>query len=149
MGWVEQEFIDEQTYRQGVPALWDAIRDSIGLAVAEFNERLDGLQKITAADCTARGRWCRRISKADGSNIEIFFDEADRTLRTSTNSAEQPSLVCSYRLKKDRSGLELYCDSPDGTSPLSVDEGCRVALRSFLFIPFPKMFRDSGKIALL
>ncbi len=146
---MEQEFVDEQAYRRGVPALWNEVRDGIGLALIEFNARLFGLQEATAKDCTSKGQWCLRVLKSvDGSTIEVFIDEAERAVKSAAPLGE-PSTVCRYRLKQDRSGLELFTESLDAQRVLSADDACRAALHDFLLKPFPKMFVDSGKIAIL
>jgi len=151
MGWVENTFADEVVYINSIAGLWNAMRDSVGVTVHEFTKRTSGSGiPLTRKDCKARGQYCIRVEKGQQppSSVEVFLDEQDKTLKVSLpDEPERARLVCGYRLKADRSGLEFF-DVVDGTaSQLSTEAACEKALRDFLFMPFPRVFAGpDGKI---
>ena len=108
MGWVDQAFEDALAYGRGTPALWNAMRDSIALATAQFNDRTEGLgagvpRVFDTKDCIARGKFCFRVLKlTDNAQAEVFLEEDARALMVAEAKPE-PRLVCHYRLTKDRS----------------------------------------------
>src|SRR5580700_7445231 len=135
MGWVEKRFTEELAYTNGIEALWNAVRDSVAVAVQEFNKRTNA--GVIRNDCRARGQYCIRVAKGGPkfSSIEIFLDEEERWVKASVPSEpETVQRVCGYRLKKDAPSLEFFRTDSTGDNPsLSVDDVCELALGDFLF----------------
>jgi len=125
MGWIKNKYLDDKTYLDGLVQLWDGVRDSIGLAVIEFNQYANG--SVTHKDCTARSEYCVRIEK-EGGSIEVFIDPMTRCVKKSTKPGED-AIICKYRPRQDHLGLEF---SNDGDA-LGPEEVCKRALESFLF----------------
>ncbi|HSR07239.1 MAG TPA: hypothetical protein VLM42_08825 [Bryobacteraceae bacterium] len=150
MGWVENTFADELVHMGSIGALWNAMRDSVGVAVQEFAKRTSGCGvTLTRKDCRARGQYCIRVEKGpQPSSIELFLDEEDKAFKVSLSTEpEQAKQICGYRLTPDRSELEFF-EVVDGIGcGLSTETACEKAMRDFLFAPFPRMFAASdGKI---
>jgi len=136
MGWVEDEFQERSDYEQFVPQLWNAMRDSIGVAVTEFNKHTSdaATNHLTAGDCTAMGKYCRRVAKRFGSvSVEIFLEEKEKALKTSTDPAQPANPICGYRIKADRSGAEFFENRTEGSVGISTEDACRRALKQFIF----------------
>lgn len=142
MGWVEDKFLDDQAYSDLLPTLWNDIRDSVGLAVREFNEFNEKTKghatTVSAKDCTARPGDCIRVQKNHPSSysIEVFIDVPNRCIRTALSTEpDKGKSVCGYRLQPGRAALE--CFMTDKTTRVdslaSIEEVCRVAIGAFLF----------------
>ena len=85
-----------------IVSLWNEVRDSVGQAALDFNERTKGLRgsgpTFSTKDCKAQGRYCIRIEKQpEGTSIEIFLDASDDSLKSSLNG-DEPVRICGYRL---------------------------------------------------
>ena len=131
MGWVEDRFQNDSDFKTFVPQLWNAMRDSVGVAISEFNAHTsDASSKyLEAKDCASMGSYCRRVSKGAGPNsIEVFLQEKKRLLEVKSDGIMP---ICGYRIKADRSGAEFFL-VPTG-DPISVDEACQIALEKFIF----------------
>jgi hypothetical protein len=142
MGWVDDTFRERIASETEVPKLWDSLRDSIGLAVEEFNRRTAAsLDTLERNNCMAMGRHCLRVRRTlGGSAIEVFLDEQNQSLTVARNGLNK--LVCGYRLSKDLSQAEFFIQK-EGDTPermLPVEEACRRALKELLFSPFPTAF---------
>jgi hypothetical protein len=58
MGWVENTFADELAHMESIGTLWNAMRDSVGVAVQEFTKRTSGCGiTLTRKDCRASSPW--------------------------------------------------------------------------------------------
>jgi hypothetical protein len=149
MGWVENRFLDEEKYEETLSSLWNEFRDALGTAVKEFSRRVSGSNSapLSRKDCTARGnQYCVRLQKSHpDESLEVFIDENDKSLKTALQS--EPSViktVCNYRLKADRSGLEFAApNAENGFTSLGIEAACEMAIGSFLFSPFPRVFFNS------
>lgn len=150
MGWVENKFTDELAHMGSIGTLWNAMRDSVGVAVHEFTECTSGCGvTLTRKDCRANGQYCIRVEKGQPlSSIELFLDEEDKALKISLSTEpEQTKRMCGYWLTPNRLGLEFFDIVDEVTAPLSAETACEKALSEFLFVPFPRMFAASdGKI---
>ena len=143
MGWVAQRIQDHKKTEEHLPRLWDSLRDSIGSAVEEF-KALISQPGVDRGDCRARAAKCIRVWKP-GASVEIFLSPTDATVRLApgTTTIEESydtgeeKILCGYRLKEDRSGLEFT--SIEGQS-LTADDVSRLALASFLLDPFPSRY---------
>jgi hypothetical protein len=140
MGWAEDEFLDNLAYEREIPGLWDRVRESVALAVQEFNARVLGTahSPVDLSDCSAEPLCCR-LHK-DNSKLVVRLNEDQRLLTTSSNGAPGKT-ICHFRLAPGRSALELFLKENDVTTPISIDEGCKRAIREFVFTPFPAGFR--------
>src|ERR1700676_2240532 len=110
MGWVKDRFSEHSAYAAEVPKLWDKMRDSIGEAVTEFNERTSGTPNTLArTDCMSKSKYCVRIQKAlNNSSIEVYLDEGDRSLNVSRQDrAPINNKICGYRITEDHKGAEF------------------------------------------
>jgi hypothetical protein len=133
MGWVDDRFQNDADLKKFVPQLWDAMRDSIGVAISEFNAHSEDASKkyLEAKDCTSMGTYCRRVTKGSGPTcIEVFLQEKKRTLALRQDGGTHQK-VCEYRIKRDRSGAEFFFDGTG--NPIEVDDACRMALEIFIF----------------
>jgi hypothetical protein len=132
MGWVEEKFQNDSDFKVFVPQLWDAMRDSIGIAISEFNAHSEDVSKkhLEAVDCSSMGSYCRRVTKGYGPSLEIFLQEKKRTLMIKQDGSTFKS-ICGYRIKRDRSGAEFFYE-PTGDS-MDVEVACRAALEIFIF----------------
>lgn len=144
MGWVDQAFEDYLAYERGTPALWNAMRDSIAQATADFNDRTGGLpggpKGFDTTDCRARSKFCFRvINLTDNSQAEVFLDEEARSLMVAEGTAE-PRLVCHYRLNSGSKAEFFTTSANDEAVVLSVEDACKLALEKFILNPFPKYF---------
>jgi hypothetical protein len=146
MGWVEKRFSDHLRLTREIPRLWDQVRDSIGQAVLEYNARTDGSRNhIDHTDCTARARLCARLHQTrDGSTIEVFLNEDDASLRTATRDGTE-NIVCHYRLMANAEGLEFFVNKDADTRAVSVVDACEMAIRAFIFNPFPLPFLNPAR----
>jgi hypothetical protein len=138
MGWVGNRIRETEELPKHLPSLWNSMRDSIGMAVSEFKQRYasDAAEEhLSAVDCSAMGRFCRRVTKAFGSvAIEVFLEEKAGTLNTSAWMGLPSSTVCRYRLAAGKAEAEFFTDGADGPRTLHVEGACRMALESFIFI---------------
>ena len=142
MGWVAQRIEDHKKTVEYLPRLWDSLRDSIGNAVEEF-KALVAQPGVDRGDCRARGLMCIRVYKP-GASLEIFLSPSDATVKlapgtntiTGTDAGEE-KMLCGYRLKGDRSGLEFH---GTGGVSLTADDVSRLALATFLLDPFPSEY---------
>lgn len=143
MGWVEKTFLDEVAFRKVVPVLWNEVRDSIGTSREEFNKRMAGSTTVTFSteDCKSLSAYCLRIRTVPFSTdcVELFLNDGTKTLMMKRGTVDDGlKRICGYRLKGDRSSAEFFVELPDGgTSPISVESACEMALHEFLFVPFP------------
>jgi hypothetical protein len=69
MGWVEEKFLDKIAIGKLTQPLWDGLRDSIGMAVMEFQHAVPS-SHLARKDCTSRGNFCIRIEKPNGTSLE-------------------------------------------------------------------------------
>lgn len=137
MGWVEDRFVEREAYAQGVHALWNEVRDSMGRSKTEFNRLTANTRHVlNTSDCHARGAFCLRVSRTptEAATLELFLDEGGRFLKSSTGSGQPDVTVCAFRIAEDRSRLEFYVE---GEGTISADRACERAASSFLFTPFP------------
>jgi hypothetical protein len=132
MGWVEDRFQNDSDFKKFVPQLWDAMRDSIGVAISEFNAHSEDASKkhLEAVDCLSMGHYCRRVTKGHGPSLEIFLQDKKRKLMVRQDGATFKE-VCGYRIKRDRTGAEFFYE-PSGTS-VDIEVACRAALEIFIF----------------
>jgi hypothetical protein len=141
MGWVKDRFNEHLAYAAEVPRLWNRMRDNVGEAVVEFNERTAGTgNTLDQTDCMAKGKYCTRIHKAiDNSSIEVYLDEGNRSLNVSREGRTAPGEICRYRITEDHKGAEFFVQEPHETAlrAISVDEACQRAIAEFIFTPFP------------
>jgi hypothetical protein len=146
MGWVKDRFNEHIAYAAEVPKLWNRVRDSVGEAVVEFNERTSGtVHTLDHTDCMAKGKYCTRIHKAiDNSSIEVYLDESNRSLNVS-REGHTTSEICRYRITGDHKGAEFFVREPHETAlrAISVDEACQRAIAEFIFTPFPAPLKTS------
>jgi hypothetical protein len=136
MGWVEDKLKEPADFANFVPQLWDEMRDSIGRAISEFNAHTSDAADdfLAAKDCTAMGRYCRRISKGFGKlSIEVFLEEKGNLLKTSIVPHGPDRSVCEYRINADRSGAEFFIRDAEGTLVISPEKACQRALEDFIF----------------
>jgi hypothetical protein len=142
MGWVEDKFSNRVLVNRALPQLWNAMRDSIGQAVLEYNSRVAGTgQELSSEDCKSNGRFCRRIEKKiDGGVLEVYLDTTDATLKVFQQPSSATKAVCSYRLHD--SGLEFFLAMPNGDIAKTPDAACQMAMDEFLFKPFPRQFSN-------
>jgi hypothetical protein len=153
MGWVKQRFIEESLYSfpgHAVRALWDTFRDSIGLAIEEYNDAVAEADRAISRDCTSRGPYCVRIRReAKGESWELFLNRENRRLDKSSGPEGQMS-ICGYRLTQDSKGLEFYSldesfiavpnlpeDASEANMTLTAEQVCEMAIRDLLFDPMP------------
>jgi len=133
MGWVEDRFQNEADFKKFVPQLWNAMRDSIGVAISEFNSHMGDKsgEHLEATDCTSMGTYCRRVTRGSGPiSIEIFLNAKTRTLTARQDGATLIT-VCGYRIRHDRTGGEFFLESTGDS--IEVDIACRGALETFIF----------------
>jgi hypothetical protein len=133
MGWVKDRLTN---YPQFTPKLWDELKDSIGVAVMEFNDSTSNAadNHLEAKDCTSMGKYCRRVSKAYGAvSVEVFLDEATKMLKIAPDVS-----ICGYRIRPDRAAAEFFKDTPEGPFGIPVEEACRMAIEEFIFKPLSK-----------
>ncbi len=136
-GWVENRFLDHIAYERNIPNLWNKVRDNIGQAVEEFNNRTPLAEHLDHRDCMARGKHCIRLHKAvDNSEIEVFLNETSRLLKTATGNHSDKT-ICKFRLTGDRKELEFFQDEAQAKTVISADEACESAIGEFIFNPFP------------
>jgi hypothetical protein len=143
VSWVDDEFKERIVINNGLLALWNTIRDSIGAAVLEYNQRVYQTDaQLSMSDCTAKSRLCVRLEmKRKNRFIEVFIDENEQALSLCYQAAQACIEVCRYRANADRSGVELYVRKPDQTTDITnPEEACKIALYDFLFRPFPTPF---------
>ncbi len=121
--------------------MWDRVRDSIGAAVFEFNERTKGTPNtIDHTECMAKGQYCTRIHKAiDNSSIEVYLDESDHSLNVLQEGRMSLGKICGYRITEDHKSAEFFMHEPHETASraISVDDACQKAVEEFIFNPFP------------
>ncbi len=130
MGWVEKRFRAEEAYGVKAGELWDTLRDAVGEAVEEFSERTPKAP-VEASDCQAKGRYCIRVRKVRGPEvIEIFLNEADKTVELQLGAAASRQL-CRYSVNEDCTALAFVGDM--SSQPLSAEDICKQALEEFLF----------------
>jgi hypothetical protein len=131
MGWVGDKFQNDSDFKTFTPQLWNAVRDSIGVAVEEFNAHTSdaSFKHLEATDCTSMGTYCRRITRG-ASSIEVFLNDRTRTLGVKMDAATRKE-VCGYRIKEDRTGAEFFFKSTGDA--MDVEIACRVALEVFIF----------------
>lgn len=145
MGWVEDRFRDHLTSTRQIRPFWNELRDSVGRATVDYNQRIGDADHLDHTDCMARGPLCTRLHKAgNGATLELFLDEEHRQLKAAPSVGGEIRTVCGYRLNADRTGLEFFradVRAPDGTIALTVEEACELAIEEFLFNPFPARFR--------
>jgi hypothetical protein len=145
VSWVDDEFKERIAINSGTIALWNAMRDSIGLAVSEYNRRVaETDSQLSRSDCSAKSRFCVRVEmKRKDRFIEIFVEENEPVLNVGSQAEQESREICRYRVNADRSGLELYLKKPDQTtSTITPEEACKLALHDFLFKPFPVPFAN-------
>ncbi|HUA18540.1 MAG TPA: hypothetical protein VMB25_07335 [Bryobacteraceae bacterium] len=147
MGWVEDRFASQTALNQGVPKLWNAIRDCFGKAVLEYNSHVVGTgQELTQSDCTSNGRWCKRLEKRTGSSsLEVYLDISVSSLKMFRQPENIMKVICIYRLAKDGS-LELFFRALEGDVVRTPEEACRMAMEEFLFDPFPLPYSISPQL---
>lgn len=134
MGWVEDKIKDRRATEKFTTVLWNALRDSIGDAVTDFQVNVH-LPEVSSKDCKARAPLCMRVEKG-GSFIEIFLVKDDQSIQKS-GDGDGDSLIARYRLKADKSGLQFYREGEGSDVILTADMVARCALEDFLFTPFP------------
>lgn len=150
--WIRERFLDEEAVVRFTDQLWNDVRDLVGLAVQDFNEfapKYESLASVTSRDCTSRAN-CIRIERIERSVpipdfIEMFLDEATRTLCTSRKHENQRpnSTICRYGPNGERTGLRFLSLSGE---EWSTNDACKAALGSFFLtdkLPFPKLKRQS------
>lgn len=142
MGWVEERFASQLLLNKGVPKLWNAMRDSVGQAVIEYNARVpDTAHELTLSDCKAQGRFCRRLErKHTGASLEIYLDESNASLKISLQPSAVSESICGYRLQPSGEVVEFFVATPGGAIAKTADEASRMAIEDFLFNPFPRQF---------
>jgi hypothetical protein len=136
MGWVKDRFDEQAVYAVEVPRLWNRMRDSIGVAIREFNERTTGTpNSLDRTDCRDKGGYCTRILKAvDNSSIEVYLDERSQSLNASRGGHTAAGKICGYRITEDRKGAEFFVQDAEGNArALTVDDACEMALSEFIF----------------
>jgi hypothetical protein len=144
---VNDRFDEQLAYAAAVPKLWDRMRDSIGEAIREFNERTSCTPNTLQHGACVEGKYCTRIHKAiDSSSIEVCLEEGARTLNISRQGRRSPEKICGYRITEDRKSAEFFIQDPDGRArSMSVDEACQRTIGEFIFTPFPVIPTNSHR----
>lgn len=135
MGWVQDRFREQAAVAKYLPILWAQMRDSIGIAVEEFNQGTAGtVDGASAVDCRAMGRFCRRVTKTTGQILEVYLDEPNHLLKTAAEQGADEVVVCAYRWSAERGGMEFVRESEGvPAEPMSAERACELALSPFLF----------------
>jgi hypothetical protein len=141
MGWVKARLDEYRAYSKLLPAFWDQMRDSMGAAVAEFNNcaKIIFDDQVTMNDCQAKGRFCARLTRHSIS-IEVFLCEEKRLLQTYQHGKDTRT-VCAYRFTPE-SGMEWYVEIDGIANSVSVEAACERALSGFLFDPMPQFYKE-------
>jgi len=138
MGWVEDKFLDKIAIGKLTQPLWDGLRDSVGLAVIEFQEMVPSAT-LRSKDCTSRSSYCIRVERNNGTSLEIYLDTSAQLVHIGSGADEV--LICSYRLNVDRSNLEFYKEislcGKSSFETLTAEAVSKMALEKYLFDPFP------------
>jgi hypothetical protein len=124
-----------------IGTLWKAVRDSIGQAAIEYNQRTNGTYfTLYPSGCTSKSSLCMRIEMKGESarSIEVFIEDSEPILKVYMRRSKETREICRYRLCEDRSRLEFYKEGTDGIDTILTPEHvCEMALSDFLFKPFP------------
>jgi hypothetical protein len=141
MGWVSDRFKERSALDQKIGPAWNSVRDSIGTAAMEYNERVKGTEwTLHRADCTSKSSMCMRLETRGphARSIEVFIDDNAPTLNIYLPAINDTRQICKYHLNGDHSDIEFYTeDSEGGRAVRTIEQVCEMALSDFLFNPFP------------